>query len=72
VGQCTSSPAVRHGQLFSPALSELTPSSRPSSSPWSSLVVVGASVLYLLPPTRAYAGAAAVVVFLVLLLLELV
>jgi hypothetical protein len=29
-------------------------------------------ILYVLPPTRPYAGAAAVVVFLVLLLLELV
>jgi hypothetical protein len=34
-------------------------------------IIVGA-ILYLLHPTRAYAGAAAVVVFLVLLLLELV
>jgi hypothetical protein len=33
-------------------------------------VVVGL-VLYVLPPTRAYAGPAAVVVFLILLLLEL-
>jgi hypothetical protein len=34
-------------------------------------IIVGA-ILYLLPPTRPYAGPAAVVVFLVLLLLELV